>query len=62
MYFAEIVYLIIIVRLLSNYNIKYICTIYTRLDTCFLSISRFSSLKLYFKIADVAEWQSDDMY
>jgi hypothetical protein len=28
--------------LLSNYNIKYICTIYTRLDTCLMSISRFS--------------------
>jgi hypothetical protein len=42
--------------LLSNYNIKYICTIYTRLDTCLMSISRFSLrdkvtlrlLKLYF--------------
>jgi len=30
------------VRLLSNYNIKYICTIYTRLDKCLMSISRFS--------------------
>jgi hypothetical protein len=30
------------VRLLSNYNIKYIFTIYTRLDTCLMSISRFS--------------------
>ena len=29
------------VRLLSNYNIKNICTIYTRLDTCLMSISRF---------------------
>jgi hypothetical protein len=52
------------VRLLSNYNIKYICTIYTRLDTCLMSISRFSLrdnvtlrlLKLYFYIAGVAEW------
>jgi hypothetical protein len=42
----------------------YICTIYTRLDTCLVSISRFSLrdkvtlrlLKLYFNIADVAEW------
>jgi hypothetical protein len=50
-------------RLLSNYNIKYICTIYTRLDTCLMSISRFSLrdkvtlrlLKLYFYIADVVE-------
>jgi hypothetical protein len=30
------------VRLLSNYNIKYICTIYTRLATCLMSIYRFS--------------------
>ena len=30
------------VRLLSNYNIKYACTIYTHLDTCFMSISRCS--------------------
>jgi hypothetical protein len=52
------------VRLLSNYNIKYICTIYTRLDTCLMSISRFSLrgkvtlrlLKLYFYITDVVEW------
>ena len=51
------------VRLLSNYNFKYACTIYTRLDTCFRSISRFSLwdkvtlrlLKLHF-YADVAEW------
>ena len=51
------------VRLLSNYNIKYACTIYTHLDTCFMSISRFSLwdkvtlrlLKLHF-YADVAEW------
>ena len=49
--------------MLSNYNIKYICTIHTRLDTCLMSISRFSLrdkvtlrlLKLYF-IANVAEW------
>ena len=52
------------VRLLSNYNIKNICTIYTRLDTCLMSISRFSLrdnvtlrlLKLYFYIADMVEW------
>ena len=30
------------VRLLSNYNIKYICTIYTRLYTCLTSIPRFA--------------------
>jgi hypothetical protein len=28
------------VRLLSNYNIKYNCTIYTGLNTCLMSISR----------------------
>jgi hypothetical protein len=52
------------VRLLSNYNIKYICTIYTRLDTCLMSIPWFSLrdkvtlrvLKLYFYGADVVEW------
>ena len=52
------------VRLLSNYNIKYICTIYTHLDTCLMSIARFSlrdnvtlrPLKLYFYIVDVVEW------
>jgi hypothetical protein len=52
------------VRLLSNYNTKYICTINTRLHTCLMSISRFSLrdkvtlrlLKLYFYIADVVEW------
>jgi hypothetical protein len=52
------------VRLLSNYNIKYICTIHTRLDTCLMSISRFSLrdkvtrrlLKLHFYGADVVEW------
>ena len=27
---------------MSNYNIKYICTIYTRLYTCFTSIPRFT--------------------
>jgi hypothetical protein len=51
-------------RLLSNYNIKYACTIYTRLDTCFMSISSFSLrdkltlwlLKLHFYGADVIEW------
>jgi hypothetical protein len=51
-------------RLLSNYNIKYACTIYTRLDTCFMSISNFSlrekvtlwQLKLHFYGADVVEW------
>jgi hypothetical protein len=52
------------VRLLSNYNIKHTCTIYTRLDTCLMSISRLSSgdkvtpllLKLHFYQADVLEW------
>ena len=52
------------VRLLSNYNIKYACTIYTRLDKCFMSISRFSLwdkvtlrlLKLNFYGADVVKW------
>jgi hypothetical protein len=47
-----------------RYNIKYIRTIYTRLDTCLMSISRFSLrnqvtlrlLKLYSYIADVVEW------
>jgi len=28
--------------LLSNYNIKYTCTINTRLYTCLMSITRFS--------------------
>jgi hypothetical protein len=50
--------------LLSNYNIKYICTIYTRLDTCIMSTSRLSLrdkvalrlLKLHFYGADVVEW------
>jgi hypothetical protein len=52
------------VRLLSNYNIKYVCIIYTRLDTCLMSISRFSLrdkvtlrlLKLHCYGADVVEW------
>ena len=51
-------------RLLSNYNIKYTCTIYTRLDTCPMHISRFSLrekvtlrlLKLHFYGADVVVW------
>ena len=30
------------VRLLSNYNIKYTCTIYTRLYTCLTPIPRFA--------------------
>jgi hypothetical protein len=50
--------------LLSNYNIKYACTIYTPLDTCFIYISRCSLrdkvtlwlLKLHFYGADVVEW------
>ena len=50
--------------MLTNYNIKYICTIYTRLDTCIMSIYRFPLrdkvtlrlLKLYFDIADTTEW------
>jgi hypothetical protein len=51
-------------RLLSNYNIKYICTIHTRSDTCLMSISRFYLrdkvplyflLKLHFYGADVVE-------
>ena len=52
------------IRLLSSYNIKYICTIYTRLDTCLMSTSRFSLrdkatlrlLKLHFYGANVVEW------
>jgi hypothetical protein len=51
------------VRLLSNYNIKYISTIYIRLDTCHMYISRFSLrdkvalrlFKLHFGV-DVVEW------
>jgi hypothetical protein len=54
------------IRLLSNYNIKYICTIYIRLDTCFMSISVSSLrdkvtlrlLKLHFYGADVVEWST----
>jgi hypothetical protein len=50
--------------LLSNYNIKYICTIYTRLNTCLTSIPRFASrvkltlrlLKILFQGVDVVEW------
>ena len=50
--------------MLSNYNIKYICTIYARLDTCLMSIFRLSKrdkvalrlLKLHFNGADVVEW------
>jgi hypothetical protein len=53
-------------RLLLNYNIKYACTIYTRLDTCFMSISGCSLrdkvtlrlLKLLFYGADVVEWST----
>jgi hypothetical protein len=52
------------VRLLSNYNIKYDCTIYTHWDTCLMYISRFSLrdkvtlrlLKLHFYGVDVVEW------
>ena len=52
------------IRLLSNYDIKYICTIYTRLARCLMSISRFSLrdkatprlFMLYCIIADMAEW------
>ena len=48
----------------QNYNIKYICTIYTRLYTCLTSIPRFSLrdkvtlrlLKLLFQGVDVVEW------
>jgi hypothetical protein len=51
-------------RLLSNYNIKYACNIYTRVDTCFMSISGCSLwdkvtlrlLKLHFYGEDVVEW------
>jgi hypothetical protein len=50
--------------LLSNYNIKYICTIYTRLNTCLTSIPRFALrvkltlrlLKILFQGVDVVEW------
>jgi hypothetical protein len=49
------------VSLLSKYNIKYTCTIYTRLDTCLMSISyrdrvTLLLLKLNFYEADVVEW------
>jgi hypothetical protein len=52
------------VRFLSNYNIKYTCTIYTRLDTCLMSISRFSLwdkqtlrlLSVHLYGADMVEW------
>ena len=54
------------VSLLSKYNIKYTCIIYTRLDTCLMSISRFSLwdkvtlllLKLHFNGVDVVEWST----
>ena len=50
--------------MLSNYNIKYICTIYTRLFTCLTPIPKFALrekvtlrlLKLLFKGVDVVEW------
>ena len=50
--------------MLSNYNIKYICTIYTRLYTCLTAIPRFALrervtlrlLKLLLKGVDVVEW------
>ena len=49
--------------MLSNYNIKYICTIYTRLYTCLTYIPKFALrekvtlrlLKLLFKGVDVVE-------
>ena len=52
------------IAVLSNYNIKYVCTICKCLDTCHMSISWFSLrdkvtlrvLKLYFYGADVVEW------
>jgi hypothetical protein len=52
------------VRLLSNYNIKYTCTIYTHLDTFLMFIARFflrdkvtlRLLKLHFYWVDVVEW------
>jgi hypothetical protein len=52
------------VRLLSNYNIKYTCTIYTHLDTFLMFIARFflrdkvtlRLLKLHFYGVDVVEW------
>jgi hypothetical protein len=50
--------------MLSNYNIKYICTIYTGLCTCPASIPRFALrenvtlrlLKLLFYGVNVVEW------
>ena len=50
--------------MLSNYNIKYICTIYTGLCACLTSIPRFALrekvtlrlLKLLFYGVDVVEW------
>ena len=50
--------------LLSNHDIKYIRTIYTRLDIYLMYISRFSLrdkvalrlLKLYVNIGDMVEW------
>ena len=54
------------VRLLLNYNIKYVFTICTRLNTCLMSISRFPLrdkvplrlLKLHLYGADVVEWST----
>jgi hypothetical protein len=51
-------------RLLSNYNIRHTCNIYTRLETCIMSISRLSLwekvthrlLNLHFYWADVVGW------
>ena len=48
---------------MSNYNIKYVCTIYTRVYPCFTSIPRFALrekvtlrlLKLLLKGVDVVE-------
>ena len=66
-----IIYLIILYNILKiaeldccQIIILSICTIYTRLDTYLMSISRFSLrdkvtlqlLKFYFNIADVVEW------
>ena len=50
--------------MLSNYNIKYICTIYTRLYTGLTYIPRFALrenvtlrfLKVIFEGVDVVEW------
>ena len=56
------------VKLLSNYNIKYICTIYIRLNTCLMAISRLflrdkvtlRLLKLWFRALDIrlSDWCS----